>query len=133
MSLNNEDIKQLIAILQRGLINENKDHNTVNKKTNKSVDTKQKKGIIPKSGGPDDKTINKTGVNKFCEMPEFHLHKEDSVFDKKVSKYPPVPRNRSFNYVKVKCRVCGKEEDISPSLVESKERYKCNKCCTGSG
>ena len=137
MSLNNEDIKQLIAILQRGLTNdEDTESNVVEKpkkKRNKAVDTKNKNGIIAENSVVDDKKIKKPIKNKFYEMPEFNLHKEDSAFDKKVRRFPPTPRNRSFDYIKVKCRLCGKEEEVSPSLVESIERYKCNKCCTMSG
>jgi hypothetical protein len=137
MSLNNDDIKQLIAILQRGLTNEdNDDQNSSQKPKKKSkttVDSQPKGSIIAENTVVKDKKVKKPIVNKFCEMPEFNLHKEDTDFDKKVRRFPPTPRNRSFNYVKVKCRLCGKEEEISPSLVESVERYKCNKCCTVSG
>jgi hypothetical protein len=137
MSLNNEDIKQLIAILQRGLTDDNNTEtepkDKPQKKRKKTVDTESKNDTIQDDSVLKDKKVRKVAINKFYEMPEFNLHKEDTAFDKKVKKFPPTPRNRSFNYVKVKCRLCGKEEDVSPSLVESIERYKCNKCCTMSG
>jgi hypothetical protein len=72
-------------------------------------------------------------VNKFEQMAEFSMHKEDVEFDKKVARQPPVPRTRSFNAVKVRCRVCGKEESVNPGLIDSIDRYKCNKCSAMAG
>jgi|MDTG01.3.fsa_nt_gb translation initiation factor 2 beta subunit (eIF-2beta)/eIF-5 len=72
-------------------------------------------------------------VNKFEQMAEFSMHKEDVEFDRKVSKQPPVPRTRTYNSVNVKCRVCGKEESVNPTLIESVDRYKCNKCSSMAG
>lgn len=109
MPLDNEDIKQLIAILQKGLSDEPKNVNVEESKP----------------------TSNKK--NKFEQMPEFRMFKEDTEFDKKISKPPPSARLRQFEPITVKCRVCGKTEEISPQLVESVERYKCNKCSTGAG
>lgn len=71
--------------------------------------------------------------NKFLEMSEKNLHKEDTEIDKLLSVTAPTPRNRNNSTVKVRCRVCGKQEDISASLVLDKDRYKCNKCCSGAG
>lgn len=142
MSLNNEDIKQLIAILQRGLIDDSSNESSINnkpkKRRKKKVDKAEQSDTLENSdyGTSVIKTKKlSTGkfVNKFVSMPEANLHKEDSEFDKKVSKVPPTPRNRSFEYIKVRCRLCGKVEEVSPNLVESIDRYKCNKCCTMSG
>ena len=66
-------------------------------------------------------------------MAEFNMHKEDVAFDKKVAKQPPVPRTRKYIPIKVKCRVCGKEESVNPMLIESADRYKCNKCSSMAG
>ena len=72
--------------------------------------------------------------NKFLDMPEFSMHKADSIIDKQLSVQPPTPRTRKFTPIKVRCRVCGKEEEINPSLLASeKERYKCNKCSAIAG
>ena len=72
--------------------------------------------------------------NKFLEMPEFSMHKADTIIDQKLSVQPPTPRTRKFTPIKVRCRVCGKEEEINPSLLASeKERYKCNKCSAIAG
>ena len=72
-------------------------------------------------------------VNKFEQMAEFTMHKEDVEFDKRVAKQPPVPRTRSYNPISVRCRVCGKEEQVNPTLIESVDRYKCNKCSAMAG
>jgi hypothetical protein len=67
-------------------------------------------------------------------MPELNMHKEDVAIDKKLAKFPPVSRARQFEMVDVKCRVCGRTETVSPSLVfEGLERYKCNNCSTSAG
>tara|TARA_R110002074_G_scaffold395973_1_gene584810 strand:- start:252 stop:629 length:378 start_codon:yes stop_codon:yes gene_type:complete len=72
-------------------------------------------------------------VNKFEQMAEFKMHKEDIEFDKKVSKQPPVPRTRNYNPVSVRCRVCGIQQEVNPTLIESVDRYKCNKCSAMAG
>jgi transposase-like protein len=62
-------------------------------------------------------------------MPEKTMHKDDSKIDKLLSQYSPTTRARSVDPVKVVCRVCGKKDEISPSLAyDSGSRYKCNKC-----
>ena len=72
--------------------------------------------------------------NKFLDMPERNMHKDDVDIDKKLSKFPPVSRGRNFEMVDVVCRVCGKKETISPSLLfDTPNRYKCNNCSTSSG
>jgi hypothetical protein len=147
MSLSNDDIKQLIAILQRGLSSDEQTEiieketktSKPRKKRKKAVDTDAISDTIDQDEGHSGIETIKTKKtklgfkNKFLEMPESNMHKEDIAFDKRVSKFPPTPRNRSFGYLQVKCRVCGKTEKVSPSLVDSMERYKCNKCCTMPG
>lgn len=121
MGLNNDDIKALIAILQKGL-SDNNDQDTVKPLTSKTSKTRTKSA--PKK---------KKTTNKFEQMAEFSMCKEDIEFDKKIKKPPPSVRNRTFDFVKAKCRVCGKTEKVAPSLIESIDRYKCNKCSTGAG
>lgn len=90
-------------------------------------------------GALSDRTKNdekqaETRPNKFLDMPEFSMHKNDSIIDQKLNVRPPTPRTRQFNPVAVKCRVCGKEETINPSLLSTeKSRYKCNKCSAIAG
>ena len=72
--------------------------------------------------------------NLFLLMPESQLHKEDIAIDKLLAKMPPTIRNRPFSLVPVSCRVCGKQESVSPSLLkESASRYKCNGCSGSAG
>lgn len=118
MGLDENDIKALIAILQKGL--EKDDTKTVRSKTEKS----QTKATTPKK---------KPSLNKFEKMAEFTMCKEDVEIDRKIKKPPPSARNRQFDYIKIQCRVCGKKDKVAPALVESMERYKCNKCATGAG
>jgi hypothetical protein len=120
MGLDNDDIKALIAILQKGLSNED---DSSKKKSKSKTSPKTKK---PKSPYSDK-------INKFDTMPEYRMHKEDSIIDKKLAKTPPVPRNRPFIPIRVQCRVCGKQEEVNPSLVESSDRYKCNNCSSSPG
>lgn len=121
MGLDNDDIKALIAILQKGLTSDDSDHEPAKPKR-KSVKS-------PKT------TIKKKQNNKFDNMPEFNMCKEDIEIDKKIKKPPPSIRNRAFEPIKVQCRICGKKEKIAPNLLDSMEaeRYKCNKCATGAG
>lgn len=77
---------------------------------------------------------NKSTQNKFCDMPEMNMHKNDSEIDKKLSKFPPTPRTRKFEPIKVKCRICGKTEKVNPAIVpDPVDRYKCNSCSSTPG
>lgn len=122
MGLDKDDIKALIAILQKGLVDDN-------------VEDTEEESVKPKTTRkPQNKIIKKKkSTNKFEKMAEFGMCKEDTEIDKKIKKPPPSLRNRPFDYVKVQCRICGKKDKVAPSLVESAERYKCNKCSTGAG
>lgn len=89
-------------------------------------------------GDEDKKTDNQEKSNKrenkFLDMSEFSMYKDDSELDKKLhSNTRPIVRNRKFNYVDVQCRICGKKEQVSPGLVTSYDRYKCNRCSGTSG
>lgn len=101
--------------------------------------------LLPKEDSEEDEdsspiksksTKMKTGKkrqNKFIDMPEKNMHKEDVEIDKKLQKNPPTPRNREVSNIEVACRICGKKEKISSGLVDSIERYKCNNCSTSAG
>jgi hypothetical protein len=121
MGLDNDDIKALIAILQKGLTSDDDVPVKPKKKQNQS---KRK-----------NKSVNDNdGTNLFDSMPDRNLHKEDIEFDKAVRKFPPPPRNRSFKPVSVVCRSCGKKEQVNPVLIhDSVDRYKCNKCSSNAG
>lgn len=121
MGLDNDDIKALIAILQKGLSGDDNDEAVTSKrKSQRSSKPRQTK---------------KKSTNKFDNMPEFGMCKEDVEIDRKIKKPPPSLRNRPFEPIKVQCRVCGKKDKVAPSILDSMEieRYKCNKCATGAG
>jgi hypothetical protein len=118
---NPEQIKNLIQVLQ-----------TLLPQATGDTETEEEFSAPIKTRG--SKTRPKQAKNKFTDMPEHNMHKEDVAIDKKLAKFPPVSRARQFELVDVKCRVCGRTETVSPSLVfEGLERYKCNNCSTSAG
>jgi hypothetical protein len=122
MGLDNDDIKALIAILQKGLVDDD------------SISSKTTKPNTKKSRFKNKKAGTDNSENKFCSMPEKDMHKEDVEFDRAVRKMPPTPRNRQFETIEVVCRSCGKKEQVNPILVhDSVDRYKCNKCSVNAG
>lgn len=130
MALDNEDIKQLIAILQRGLEPEQ----DVIQKNEKSKKTTPKKSAIKTKSVKSNAKNSGEETNKFLTMGVKDLHKDDSEIDKALRKFPPTPRTRQFKPVSVVCRSCGKKESVSPTLLyDSADRYKCNKCSGSAG
>lgn len=131
IQLNPEQIQQMILMLQQML-----PANTQQGKSRKSKKTKTS-SENEKVNPIKTKKINMTNQhheNKFLEMSEMSMHKSDALIDKKLNKFPPTPRSRPFELVTVKCRVCGKTEDVHPKLVlDSVDRYKCNNCSTAEG
>ena len=85
------------------------------------------------------KTTNKTRTseerhNKFLDMAENNMFKEDPKVAKKLYNQPPMKRRSKKAKLSVTCRICGKREEISSSLLYGdKDRYKCNKCCGSAG
>jgi len=123
-----KEIEQLIKLLQQMLP---KDTQEVPQQKMEAQDDFFESKIRTKTIR-SDKVSNRR--NKFTDMPEKDMHKSDSIIDKKLSINPPTPRNRKFNPVKVKCRICGKEEKVNPSIIpEPADRYKCNNCSTSAG
>lgn len=122
MDLNNpKELKKLISVLQ----------DLLNQSSDESSDDEPVSKIKTKTARSGNKKKNK---NKFLDMPEKDMYKNDSEIDKKLCKNPPTPRTRKFKPVKVNCRVCGKTESVSPDVIpESTERYKCNKCAATAG
>ena len=78
MALDKEDIMALIAILQKGLEDEEPSDTPTNTQTKK---TKKKSSPVRK------KRNTKTSVNKFDSMSEKDMHKADVEIDKKLQKY----------------------------------------------
>jgi hypothetical protein len=128
LSKNPEQIRVLIELLQNLLPQHPEEE---------SVPSVAKQKIKTRSGQKNNKksTTSAGSSNKFESMSEFSMHKEDSNIDKVLSKLPPVARTREeAEPVDVVCRVCGKKETVSPSLIfDSISRYKCNNCATQSG
>jgi len=122
-NLSPEQIKQMIAMLQAMLPNEPKQDTESDNTKNTTINT------VP------NKTIKKDNfVNKFDTMSESHFHKTDTDIDRALSKHAPTPRMRKYEPAHVRCRVCGRTEEVNPALLpESADRYKCNECSRSSG
>lgn len=124
-NLDPQQIQQMILMLQAMLP---KQEESVSEKDSK---TKKK---APRTNNKSKASISKSSNNKFDEMMEKRMHKEDVEIDKKLIVQPPVPRSRPFNLVSATCRVCGKKENVNPVLItDSLDRYKCNKCSGAAG
>lgn len=119
-----DDIKKLIGLLQAMV-------ETESSADDDNEDDVESTPIRTKSRNASSKKQQQK--NKFLEMQERHMHKDDTAFQQKVSVHPPVPRDRQFEPIKVKCRVCNKTEQVNPALVDSIERYKCNNCASSAG
>lgn len=126
MPLDNNDIKQLIAILQRGLTSDS-DDDTISRSEEISTKPKKRSKRIKKTNSKDI-----SSNNKFDAMLEKSMHMEDIEIDKRLAKHPPSIRAREFASTKATCRVCGRTEEVNPSLV-FEGRYKCNKCSREPG
>lgn len=119
-----EQIKQLIAALQKLLPTEETEDDSDQEEFSSKIKTKTTRA----SRG------RKKTKNKFMNMPEMRMHKEDAAIDKKLAQSPPTPRTRKFRPLSVRCRVCGKTEKINPSILpDTPDRYKCNKCSAIAG
>jgi hypothetical protein len=121
-----EKLKQLISLLSSLLPEDEEGEESADTKT-------KKKKSDPIKNNSRKLNTKSTRENRFLDMPESGMHKEDCIIDKKLQKYPPTLRNRPVNFVTVKCRVCGKSEEISENVVDSTDRYKCNNCSTSAG
>ena len=96
----------------------------------------QKKPSAPKSNNPNVRKRQPYGLeeNLFLDMPEKNMHKNDVLIDQKLKSSQPIARNRPAALIDVKCRVCGKQEQVSGQLiVDGVNRYKCNNCARGAG
>lgn len=125
-NLDPQQIQQMILMLQAMLP---KQEESVSDQ--KDPKTKKK---APRTNNKSKASTSKPSNNKFDEMMEKRMHKEDVEIDKKLIVQPPVPRSRPFNLVSATCRVCGKKENVNPVLItDSLDRYKCNKCSGAAG
>ncbi len=121
-----EIIKQITGLLEALITDDPVEEEAPASKPKRKRTTKKKTA--------KKKTTNpKESKNKFLNMPEMRMFRDDSLIDKKLQVMPPVPRTRTFDPVHVRCRVCGKEEDVNPTLVSEINRYKCNACAMAGG
>ena len=104
MALDKEDIMALIAILQKGLED---DDNSINTETNVKVKPPRKKRT---------KAQKPSKPNKFDSMPERNLHKADTEIDKKLwaislgveekDRYRKPRQDYNISWLSVICRAC---------------------------
>lgn len=125
-----EKIKDMIAMLQ-ALLPQTDSAPKPKKAAKKTRETKAVNRSTKTKKA--QKTKDTDSTNKFLQMQEMYMHKDDSAIDKKLSKNAPIPRTRHFSTVTVKCRVCGRSEDVNPGLVYDVSRYKCNNCSSTQG
>lgn len=122
-NLNPEQIKQMIEMLKSMLPAEASDVMEEETQTTPKMIKQETK-----------KSAKKQFVNRFDQMQEARLHKEDVAVDKALSVYAPTPRTRQFDPVEVMCRVCGRKETINPAILhEAPNRFKCNNCSRSPG
>lgn len=134
MSLNNDDIKLLISILQKALVTDEQESDTSVEQPKAANAKKQASKPIAKTKKKKVANSSSDHYNKFESMPERNMHKEDSQIDKMLTKYAPTERSREFSLATVTCRVCGRTETINPNLIyDAGSRYKCNKCAKNPG
>lgn len=125
-NLSPEQIQAMITMLQGMLPKEDTE-----RKPEESASYSEESAI---KTAPSRKIQKTPSVNKFDEMMESKLHKADCAIDKKLQQFDPTPRTRAFTPVKVKCRVCGSNDEVNPVLLsDTAERYKCNKCSRSAG
>ena len=127
MGLDNEDIKTLIAILQKGLVSDEEPPATT-----KNTKTRTKKSTSKKKNNINSKQSKKS-TNKFLTMREKDMHKADTLIDRKLRVAPLTERTRQFKPIHVQCCMCGKQEDVNPVIMQDRSRYKCNKCSATAG
>ena len=121
-NLSPEQIKQMINMLQSMLSATD---------TKSSEEQTEYKPIIKNK---PSKKIKADRHNKFEDMMEHNLHKDDIAIDKALSVHAPTPRVRRYEPVSATCRVCGKKDSINPALIsDTIDRYKCNKCARNAG
>jgi hypothetical protein len=123
MNVDPAKIQAMISILQSML-----------ESTNNDAEPEPQETVAVKTFSTTTSTKPKF-INKFDNMMEKNMHKEDIAIDKQLRVHPPVPRTRTYEPLSVRCRVCGKEEKINPQVATSAEieRYKCNRCSISPG
>lgn len=136
MEIDENDFKQLLGLMKQ-LVEQNAEKSVKQEcfpENDEDATDQFDEKITKKTRGPVVKKGKSPKFeNKFLSMKESSMHKGDTAIDKKLNISPPTQRSRKFEYIDVKCRVCGKSEKISPALAESRDRYKCNRCSASPG
>ena len=129
-----DQIKQLIGILSSLLPKEEEEPKTKTRKKRVAKKKTTKKTTSRKNAASITKKNANAKVNKFVDMPESQMFKEDPKVAKKLYQQPPMKRRSLKRKISVTCRICGKREEISSGLLHGDvDRYKCNKCCSNAG
>ena len=125
---NPEQLKKFIAALSSLLPPEENNISEKPKARKTRTTRKTTKKITSKTRASEEKH------NKFLDMAESVMFKEDPKIAQKLYNRPPMKRRNKKPKLSVTCRICGKREEISSSLLYGdKDRYKCNKCCGSAG
>jgi hypothetical protein len=128
---NPEQLKQMIGLLSSML--EQIESNDTEEDASGSKSQKQKPPINKINKSKKIKKTERT-INKFDAMPESSMYRENKEIAKKLYSKPPIERRPKKDLVQARCRLCGKLEKVSPSLViGGADRYKCNKCSSSAG
>ena len=101
-----------------------------------SEKVEETKDVNPNAQQPKNPRRKRYGgeENLFLSMPEKDMHKADVEIDKKLAPKQLTARNRVSTEMDVRCRICGKEQRVSKSLItDGAHRYKCNDCSRSSG
>jgi hypothetical protein len=125
MEIDKDDLNNLVTLLGKLVEKLGDSDKKPVEEQQKTTNKKQSKKRTPSL---KTKKQKENFYNKFCDMAESKMHKSDTEIDKKLNRFPPSERTRKYIPVNVVCRVCGRRDQINPSLVDSIERYKCNKC-----
>ena len=120
-NLSPKQIQQMISMLQQMLPEDDETEKTEEAEVYNPIKTKTSRGG------------RRNFENKFESMQERNMHKSDNEIDKKLTRFNPTPRRDPVDLIKIRCRICGKEEEVSPALVAEADRYKCNRCSISSG
>tara|TARA_R100000995_G_scaffold37301_1_gene17155 strand:- start:29995 stop:30480 length:486 start_codon:yes stop_codon:yes gene_type:complete len=106
-----------------------KSHSHSKKQFGTDKGDKARSGRIDTSGNRPNKfeDFMDEAVFSSSERAELEEAKASDEANKSVRKSP---RSRKSSMVDVRCRLCGKEESVSPALVHDPSRYLCNDCCS---
>lgn len=69
---------------------------------------------------------------KFNTREQRELKKDAKIDEILLKNHEPVAKEReTAQFVSVTCSVCGKQEQVSSTLIHNSKRYRCNNCYQG--